>query len=108
MTALAAHEDSLRERVEARLGELPGVTIHSRAARRTPTTLATFEGQDAREVAGALAERGINAPAGTFYAYEPSQRIGLGPDGGLRIGMAPYTNDSDIDRLIEALSAALG
>jgi len=107
MTALAAHEDALRERVEARLSELPGVTIHSRAARRTPTTLATFEGHDAREVAGALAERGINAPAGTFYAYEPARRIGLGPDGGLRIGMGPYTDDSDIDRLLEALSSAL-
>jgi cysteine desulfurase family protein (TIGR01976 family) len=107
MTALAVHEDGLRERVEARLAELPGVTVHSRAARRTPTTLATFAGHDARDLAGALAERGINAPAGTFYAYEPAQRIALGPDGGLRIGMAPYTDDSDIDRLLEALTELL-
>jgi cysteine desulfurase family protein (TIGR01976 family) len=107
MAALAVHEDGLRERVEARLAELPGVTVHSRAARRTPTTLATFAGHDARDLAGALAERGINAPAGTFYAYEPAQRIGLGPDGGLRIGMAPYTDDSDIDRLLEALTELL-
>ena len=33
--------------------------------------------------------------------------IGLGPDGGLRIGMAPYTDDADIDRLLEALADLL-
>jgi cysteine desulfurase family protein (TIGR01976 family) len=108
MAALADHEDGLRERVEAELRNLPVVTLHSRAARRTPTTLATFEGHDAREVARGLAERGINAPAGTFYAYEPSQRIGLGPGGALRIGLAPYSDDSDIDRLLEALTDQLG
>jgi selenocysteine lyase/cysteine desulfurase len=56
-------------------------------------------------VARGLAERGINAPAGTFYAYEPARRIGLGPDGGLRVGLAPYSDETDVDRLLEALSA---
>ena len=37
------HEDRLRERVEEGLARLPGVTLHSRAPRRTPTLLATFE-----------------------------------------------------------------
>ena len=103
MAALAAHEDALRERVEAGLAGLPASTLHSRAARRTPTMLATFDGHDAGDIARGLAERGINAPAGTFYAYEPARRIGLGPDGGLRIGLAPYTDDADVDRLLDAL-----
>ena len=107
MAALAAYEDGLRERVEAGLKELPGVTLHSRAARRTPTILATFEGHDAGDVSRGLAERGINAPAGTFYAYEPGRRIGLGPDGGLRIGLAPYTDQTEVGRLLDALSAQL-
>ena len=38
--ALEAHEDRLRETIEEALAELPGVTVHSRAARRTPTLLA--------------------------------------------------------------------
>lgn len=105
MAALAAHEDTLRERVEAGLAGLAGVTLHSRAAQRTPTILATFDGHDSGDVARALAERGVNAPAGTFYAYEPARRIGLGPDGGLRIGLAPYSDETDVDRLLEALSA---
>ncbi len=105
MAAVEAHEDRLRERVEEGLRTLPGVTLHSRAASRTPTILATFAGRDAGDVARHLATQGINAPAGSFYAYEPAKRLELGPDGGLRIGLAPYSDDSDVDRLLEALTA---
>src|SRR3954471_6883119 len=108
MAAVEAHEDRLRERVEEGLRALPGVTVHSRAAVRTPTVLATFAGRDAGEMALALAEQGITAPAGPFYAYEPAQRLELGPDGGLRVGLAPYSDDSDVDRLLEALAAVAG
>src|SRR5690606_27278172 len=41
--ALHVHEEALRIRIEAALAELPGATLWSRAARRTPTLLATFE-----------------------------------------------------------------
>lgn len=102
--ALETHEDRLRTRVEEGLAALPGVTLHSRAARRTPTVFATFADRDAGDVARHLASRGVNAPAGTFYAHEPAQRLGLGPDGGLRVGLAPYSDDSDVDRLLEALA----
>ena len=104
MAAVEEHEDRLRKRVEDGLGELPGVTLHSRAAERTPTVLATFAGRDAGDVARHLATLGVNAPAGSFYAYEPARRIGLGPDGGLRVGLAPYCDDSDVDRLLEGLA----
>lgn len=101
------HEDLLRDRIEAGLRTLPGVTLHSRAARRTPTLLATFDGIDAREVAAFLAQRGINAPAGSFYALEPSRRLGLGDAGGLRIGVAPYNTVDDADRALAAISEFL-
>jgi cysteine desulfurase family protein (TIGR01976 family) len=101
--AMSAHEDRLRERIEEGLLGLGGVTVHSRAARRTPTLLATFDGHDPADVSRVLAERGVNAPAGSFYAYEASRHLGLGSAGGLRIGVAPYTDDSDVDRLLEAL-----
>src|SRR4051794_20826404 len=101
--ALEEHEDRLRERIEAGLRELPGVTVWSRAARRTPTLLMTFDGRDAAEVYSFLAERGVNAPAGNFYAIEASRRLGLGDAGGLRVGLAPYTDDRDVDRLLAGL-----
>src|SRR4029079_11728803 len=91
------------ERVEEGLRDVPGVTLHSRAASRTPTVLATFADRDAEEVSQQLATRDINAPAGDFYAYEPAKRLGLGPDGGLRIGLAPYSDDTDVDRLLGGL-----
>jgi cysteine desulfurase family protein (TIGR01976 family) len=103
MGAMQAHEDRLRGRLEAILSALPDVTVHSRAARRTPTLLASFAGHDEHDLRRFLAERSVNAPAGSFYAYEASCRLGLGESGGLRIGLAPYNNDDDVDRLAEAL-----
>ncbi len=108
MSAVEAHEDRLRERIEAELAELPGVTLWSRARHRTPTLLLTAAARPAAEVSRALAARGVNAPAGSFYAIEVSRRLGLGDAGGLRIGLAPYTDDADVDRLLEGLRAELG
>jgi cysteine desulfurase family protein (TIGR01976 family) len=105
MAEVEAHEDRLRERVEEGLAALPGVTLWSRAHRRTPTLLVTFADRPAADAYRLLAERGVNAPAGNFYAIEASRRLGLGDDGGLRIGLAPYTDDEDVDRLLEGLRA---
>jgi cysteine desulfurase family protein (TIGR01976 family) len=104
MSALEGHEDSLRMRIEAGLRQLPKVTIHSRAARRTPTLLLTFADQDAAPISAALAQRDINAPAGSFYAYEASRFLGLGDAGGVRIGLAPYNSADDVERLVDSLA----
>jgi cysteine desulfurase family protein (TIGR01976 family) len=103
MTALEEHEDELRAHLEAGLAELPGVTVWSRAAVRTPTILLTFADRDAADAHRFLAERGVNAPAGSFYALEPSRWLGLGDAGGLRVGLAPYTDKDDVDRLLAGL-----
>jgi cysteine desulfurase family protein (TIGR01976 family) len=107
MTALEAHEERLRTRIERELLSLPGVTIHSRAARRTPTLLVTVAGRDPRAIQAFLAERGVNAPAGTFYAYEAARHLGLPEYGALRVGLAPYVDDSDVDRLLAAVRDCL-
>jgi cysteine desulfurase family protein (TIGR01976 family) len=107
LAAVEQHEDRLRERIEDHLPALPGVTVHSRAARRTPTLLATFGERDPQEVRRHLATRNVNAPAGSFYAYEAARRLGLGSAGGLRVGLAPYNDDRDVDRLLEALDECL-
>jgi cysteine desulfurase family protein (TIGR01976 family) len=107
MDAVEKHEDALRRRIEDALCELGGVQVHSRAANRTPTLLVTFDGRDADDAYSFLAERNVNAPAGSFYAYEPARRLGL-DNGGLRIGLAPYTDDSDVDRLLSGLAEFVG
>ena len=104
--AIEEHEDRLRERLEDGLSRLP-VVVHSRAKRRTPTVLLTFPDADAAEVSVALADRDINAPSSSFYAWEPSHHLGLGEDGGLRVGLAPYSTEDEIDRLVTALGEVL-
>lgn len=103
MRAVQDHEDRLHRRLEAALDELPGVTRRSRAPHRSPTTLLTFADRPASAAYEFLADRGINAPAGSFYAVEASRWLGLGDTGGLRVGLAPYTDDEDVDRLIAGL-----
>ncbi|MFD4343567.1 cysteine desulfurase-like protein [Streptomyces coelicoflavus] len=105
--ALEAHEDVLRERIERGLAGLEGVTVYSRAARRTPTLLFTVAGLRPADVYRRLAERGVDAPAGSFYALEASRRLGLGDEGAVRVGLAPYTSADDVDSLLTAL-AGLG
>jgi cysteine desulfurase family protein (TIGR01976 family) len=100
-----AHEEQLRARIEEHLAGLPGVTLWSRAARRTPTLLATFEGVDPQQLREHLARAGVNAPAGSFYAYETVRHLGLGDVGGLRLGLAPYSDDADVDRLLACLDS---
>lgn len=103
MAAVEAHEDRLRTRIENGLAWIPGVSVLSRAAHRTPTLLVRVPGGDRRAHEG-LAERGVFAPAGSFYALEASRRLGLGDDGALRIGLAPYSDDADVDRLLDGLA----
>ncbi|MBZ6260055.1 cysteine desulfurase-like protein [Streptomyces olivaceus] len=106
--ALEAHEDALRARIEQGLAALDGITVYSRAARRTPTLLFTVAGLRPAEVYRHLADHGIDAPAGTFYALEASRRLGLGDEGGVRVGLAPYTDTDDVDRLLAALGTLTG
>ena len=103
MTALARHEDRLHARLRSALEDLPGITMYAHARRRTPTEFFAFDGWDSAEVAHRLADKQINAPAGSFYAYEPCRSLGLGSGGAIRAGLAPYTDESDVDRLIAAL-----
>jgi cysteine desulfurase family protein (TIGR01976 family) len=101
---LEKHEESLLARIEDGLAEFDAVRVHSRAGVRTPTLLLSLDGHDTRDAAAHLAERGVNAPSGSFYALEASRRLGLGDEGALRVGVAPYNNDEDVDRLLEGLT----
>ncbi|HWE57495.1 MAG TPA: cysteine desulfurase-like protein [Acidimicrobiales bacterium] len=108
MAVVEAHEDRLRRRIEDAVAGLGGIQMRSRAGRRTPTLLLTFDRLPADDVAGRLAGEGVNAPAGSFYAIEASRHMGLGDAGGLRVGVAPYTDDDDVDRLLTGLAGIQG
>jgi cysteine desulfurase family protein (TIGR01976 family) len=60
------------------------------------------------ELVPALAERGIMAGAGHFYAVRLLEAMGVDPDrGALRLSFVHYTSSEDVTRVIEALDAAL-
>lgn len=107
MSAVEAHEDELRATLEQAIAAMSGVTVHSRAGHRTPTLLLTFDHRDAVDASEFLARLDVNAPAGSFYALEASRHLGLGDAGGLRVGLAPYTDASDVSRLLAGLEQFL-
>lgn len=103
MSDVEDHEQKLFNQLETRLSAMDGMTLFGHAKVRTPTLLFSIEGISSSEVSGRLAAVGVNAPAGNFYALEVSRRLGLGDDGAVRAGLAPYTNQQDVDRLVEAV-----
>jgi cysteine desulfurase family protein (TIGR01976 family) len=106
--ATGAHETALRDRLESGLRGLgDDVVIHSRAASRTPTLLASLRGRKPDDAYTFLCERDVLVGAGTFYAHEPATRLGLLPDGALRLGTAPYSTEDDVDRAVAGLEAFL-
>jgi cysteine desulfurase family protein (TIGR01976 family) len=104
MVALEEYEDGLHARMRAGLESLAGIELFSHAPLRTPTELFRFAGIDSQDVYRGLAGLGVNAPAGSFYAIEAADWLGLGKDGAVRAGLAPYTSVADVDRLIEGLA----
>ena len=106
MAAVEGHEAELLSQLDKGLAALEGVTSYGDPDRhRTPTALFTVTGVSPGEVYRRLGERGVNAPAGTFYAYECAQILGIAETGAVRAGIAPYTNKSDVDRLLEGVAA---
>ncbi|MEY3733764.1 MAG: hypothetical protein RL347_1123 [Actinomycetota bacterium] len=103
MAALEEYEDGLHTRMREGLESIPGITLYSNAKHRTPTETFTIDGYDSQAISEFLAERGVNAPASNFYALEVSRWLGLGDAGGVRVGLAPYSNADDVERLIAAL-----
>jgi len=104
MTALEEYEAGLHARLRAGLESIAGVHCHSNAPVRTPTELFSVDAVPGSDVYRELAARGVNAPAGSFYAIEAAEWAGLGAAGAVRAGLAPYTNDEDVDRLLAGVA----
>lgn len=103
MTALEAYEEDLHAYLRAGLEQIPGIRLFSNAAHRTPTELFAIDGRDAVDIYRDLSTLGVYAPAGSFYAIEAAEHLGLGEAGAVRVGLAPYSTRDDVDRLIAGL-----
>jgi cysteine desulfurase family protein (TIGR01976 family) len=70
---------------------------------RTPTVSFVIDGVASTDVARRLSERGLFVSHGDFYAQTVVDRLGLQPEGLVRVGCACYTSDEEVERLIEAV-----
>lgn len=106
MLAFDLYESGLAKQLRVGLREIPGVNVNGPAEGepRTPTVVFTVDGFTTDEVTKVLGERGINAWHGDYYAVEIMNAMGLLDKGGMvRLGLAPYCTQSDIDRALNAI-----
>src|SRR5438105_284364 len=87
------------------LRAIPGVELYGLppGGERMPTVSFTLAGRDAREVATALAARGIFVSHGDFYASTVARVLGHERDGLVRAGCAVYTSADEVERLVEGV-----
>jgi cysteine desulfurase family protein (TIGR01976 family) len=84
------------------LREIDGVRLYGPepGIPRTPTVGFTVDGYFSRDVAVALAERGVFVSHGDFYALTVLERLGLAEEGLVRAGCGAYTTLEEVERLI--------
>jgi cysteine desulfurase family protein (TIGR01976 family) len=104
-TGLRAHSSAQVKRLWDALSNIRGVRLYGPPpdVARTPTVSFVVKGVASTDVARRLAARGLFASHGDFYAQTVIERLGLAPEGLVRVGCACYTSDEEIERLIEAV-----
>ncbi len=99
---LGARGEKLVDQLWSGLSAIEAVRLHGPqpGEPRTDTLVFTVEGCSSESVARFLADRGVFASNGDFYAQTAVERLGLQPDGLVRAGCACYTTDEEVDRLV--------
>ncbi len=107
---LRAHSSVQVKHLWLELSNINGVRLYGPPPEvvRTPTVSFVVDRVASTEVARRLAERGLFASHGDFYAATVIERLGLAPEGLVRVGCACYTSDDEIERLIEAVKEIAG
>ena len=107
MHGCVAYERDLGTRLLKGFAAIDGLTLHGPPTMdgRVPTFAFTMARHSPQVIAAHLAERGIFAWAGDFYAPEAVARLGLGDRGGLlRVGLCHYSTAAEVDALLAALA----
>ena len=106
MLAGEAYEQPLAKRLREQLAGIAGVKLYGppEGSPRTSTVSFTLDGFQAGEVCRSLGARGLFTWDGDFYAQRLVELLGLQGRGGLvRVGLAPYTTEGELERLVAAL-----
>jgi len=107
MMAIDEYETGLAVQLRTELAKIQGLKIFGPefGHPRTSTVSFNIEGVNSNDVAKFLAERGLFVWDGDYYAIETITNVlKLEVSGGLvRIGLAPYNIQSEIERTIQAV-----
>lgn len=107
MLAIDAYEEPMAKRLRTDLAKIEGLKLYTspEGFPKTSTVSFTIDGKNSHDIAVFLAERGIFVWDGDFYAIEITNHVlNLEKQGGLlRIGLAPYNTEEEIDRTIKAV-----
>ena len=106
MLAIDAYEEPLGAKLRKALRRIDGVKVYGPAEGqpRTPTVVFLMDNYSNEFVAQVLGSKGINCWNGDYYAIGTMEALGL-PDGLVRVGLAPYCTEGDIDRMISTIEA---
>lgn len=108
MLAIDKYEEGLASQLREKLGAMDGVKVYGPkdGAQRTSTVSFDIAGKNCNDIAKFFAEKGIFVWDGDYYAIETITNVlKLESQGGLvRIGLAPYTVQEEIDRVISAVT----
>lgn len=107
--AIQAHETSLLRKLMQGLEQIPGAKIYgitdpARFGERCPTLAVRVAGHTPLYLAIKLGERGFFTWDGNYYAINLTEYLDVEKDGGfLRIGLAHYNTEEEVERLVVAL-----
>ncbi len=107
--AMRTHETTLLQPLLDHLKDRNRVRLigPSDATARAPTVALALDRPGA-EAAADLAQRGIMAGGGDFYAHRPLEAMGIDPAHGvLRLSFVHYTSGDEVERLMTALDDIL-
>ncbi len=109
MERIRQYERQLCEQLVSGLLSIAGLSFYGirepeRFTWRTPTVAVRLANYSPRQLAEALAERGICTWDGNYYALNLAERLGVQASGGmLRIGLVHYNSAEEVEQLLARL-----
>ncbi len=82
-----------------------GITEPEQLSSRFPTVSITHDSRRPQQLAEKLAADGIFVWHGNYYALPLTERLGVEPDGMVRIGLVHYNTSAEVDRLLLSLAS---
>lgn len=110
--AIVSYERRLATQLLEGLKSIPGARIWgiseaSRVGERVATVAWTHDRYTSRQIAEQLGEQGICVWHGNYYALPLTEKLGVEPEGMVRIGMVHYNTREEVDRVLDAIERLL-